>query len=312
MIMDRRRAIDESPPQNELIEEYVNSLDKSENTVSTYRGNLSRYARYLKGKGIAKPKESDLVLFKRHLKDKGCHGVTVQLYVVTLRGFYKWAERMGYYPDISISLTNEHIEPTFKRQSLTAEEANKLLKKCKSRAKRGITFLRDYAIISLIVTTGLRTVEVSRADVEDIVSINGITYLYVQGKGHDDKDDPIKLPDYVLETINEYLSKRDSDAKPLFLNHGKRSDKTRIKPKTISELVKNSLRLIGLDDKRYTAHSLRHTCATIALLNGASIQEVQMTLRHKSINTTTIYTHNLSRETNDVENIVAKAIRKGK
>ena len=136
--------------------------------------------------------------------------------------------------------------------------------------------------------------------------------IYVQGKGHDDKDDPIKLPDYVLETINEYLTKRDSDAKPLFLNHGKRSDKTRIKPKTISELVKNSLRLIGLDDKRYTAHSLRHTCATIALLNGASIQEVQMTLRHKSINTTTIYTHNLSRETNDVENIVAKAIRKGK
>ena len=232
--------------------------------------------------------------------------------MVTLRGFYKWTERMGYYPDISISLTNEHIEPTFKRQSLTAEEANRLLKKCKSRAKRGIIFLRDYAIISLIVTTGLRTVEVSRADVEDIVSINGITYLYVQGKGHDDKDDPIKLPDYVLTTINEYLTKRDSDAKPLFLNHAKRSDRTRIKPKTISELVKNSLRLIGLDDKRYTAHSLRHTCATIALLNGASIQEVQMTLRHKSINTTTIYTHNLSRETNDVENIVAKAIRKGK
>ena len=182
----------------------------------------------------------------------------------------------------------------------------------RSRAKKGITFLRDYAIISLIVTTGLRTVEVSRADVEDIVSINGTTYLYVQGKGHDDKDDPIKLPDYVLETINEYLSKRDSDAKPLFLNHAKRSDRTRIKPKTISELVKNSLRLIGLDDKRYTAHSLRHTCATIALLNGASIQEVQMTLRHKSINTTTIYTHNLSRETNDVENIVAKAIKKGR
>ena len=71
MIMDRRRAIDESPPQNELMEEYVNSLDKSENTVSTYRGNLSRYARYLEGKRIAKPKESDLVLFKRHLKDKG-------------------------------------------------------------------------------------------------------------------------------------------------------------------------------------------------------------------------------------------------
>lgn len=312
MIMDRKRAIDESPPQSELIKEYINSLDKSENTVSTYRGNLDRYIRYLIEKRIAKPKESDLVLFKRYLKNKGCHGATVQLYVVTLRGFYKWAERMGYYPDISISLTNEHIEPTFKRQSLTAEEANRLLRKCKSRSKKGITFLRDYAIISLIVTTGLRTIEVSRADVEDIVSMNGFTYLYVQGKGHDDKDDPIKLPDDVLSIINEYLMKRDSDEKPLFLNHCSRSTKTRIKPKTISEIVKNALRLIGLDDKRHTAHSLRHTCATIALLNGASIQEVQMTLRHKSINTTTIYTHNLNRETNDVENIVARAIKNSK
>ncbi len=312
MIIDRNKAIDESPPQIDLASDYISGLDKSENTVSTYKGNLDRYIKYLDEKRITKPKESDLVLFKKSLKMKGCHSATVQLYVVTLRGFYKWTERMGYYPNISSSLTNEHVEPTFKRQALTVSEAKRLLKKCKTRSKKGITYLRDYAIISLIVTTGLRTVEVSRADVEDIVSLNGVTYLYVQGKGHDDKDDPIKLPSDVLETINHYLTERNSDAKPLFLNHCSRSDKTRIKPKTISELVKNALRLIGLDDKRYTAHSLRHTCATIALLNGASIQEVQMTLRHKSINTTTIYTHNLSRETNDVENIVAKAIKESK
>jgi site-specific recombinase XerD len=143
-----------------------------------------------------------------------------------------------------------------------------------------------------------------------MVTLKGTNYLYVQGKGHDDKDDAIKVPDSVWELIHEYLEKRDSDSEALFINHGSHNCHGRISPKNVSLSVKNLLRLIGLDDKRYTAHSLRHTCATIALQNGATFQEVQMVLRHKSINTTTIYTHNLSRESNNVELIVEKAIDK--
>ena len=72
---------------------------------------------------------------------------------------------------------------------------------------KSITNLRDCAIVNLILKTGLRTVEVERANTDDIVEKGQYTYLYVQGKGRDDKDDPIKLPKSVLTLINEYLEK---------------------------------------------------------------------------------------------------------
>ena len=310
MYREREEMLADARPHKELVEDFISSLDLSDNTVVSYGGMLRRYVNYLEQNHIEKPKESDLVKYKKYIKANNGHSATTQKYVVILRKFYKWCERRGYYPDVSSDLTGEKIVSTFKREPLTVEQVQDLLSKAKRRAKKSIVNLRDYAIVNLIVKTGLRTIEVSRADVEDMVTLKGINYLYVQGKGHDDKDDAIKVPDSVWELMHEYLEKRDSDSEALFINHGSHNCHGRISPKNVSLSVKNLLRLIGLDDKRYTAHSLRHTCATIALQNGATFQEVQMVLRHKSINTTTIYTHNLSRESNNVELIVEKAIDK--
>ena len=50
-----------------------------------------------------------------------------------------------------------------------------------------------------------------------------------------------------------------------------------------------------LDSSRLTAHSLRHTAVTLALMGGATIQEARLLARHSSINTTLIYAHNINR-----------------
>ena len=308
MFKSREEMLTNPRPHKDLVEEFISSLDLSDNTVISYGGMLRRYAQYLEPNHIVKPNESDLVKYKKKIKKDGCRSATTQKYVIILRKFYKWCERRDYYPNISGDLTGENIVATFKREPLKIQEVQKLLALAKKRKDKNINCLRDYAIVSLIVKTGLRTIEVSRADVEDIVTLNGINYLFIQGKGHDDKDDQVKIPDSVYAIIQEYLEKRNSNAKALFITSGPRCNNERIKPYTISISIKHLLRAIGLDDKRYTAHSLRHTCATIALLSGAKYEEVQMVLRHKSIETTTIYAHNLSRETNNVELIVEKAI----
>ncbi len=64
----------------------------------------------------------------------------------------------------------------------------------------------------------------------------------------------------------------------------------------------------GYNSKRLTAHSLRHSAVTIALLGGLSLQDVQAFARHATIATTTIYAHNISRLTSLVENSIARAI----
>ena len=68
---------------------------------------------------------------------------------------------------------------------------------------------RNYVILVLILSTGLRTIEVSRANIED-VRINGNNkILLIQGKGHLEKDAYVKLTDEVCELIQIYLNKRE-------------------------------------------------------------------------------------------------------
>lgn len=295
----------------DLIKEFNATLDKMDNTKISYAGILDRYARYLRANNITKPTEIDIVNYKNKYLKKRVKSATIQKYIVVLRRFYSWCHRHHYYDDnIALALQCEKINPTFQRKALTIEQTKKLLHKAKIRSKKSIVNFRNYVIITLIVMTGLRTIEVARANVEDIIDDGEQAILLIQGKGHDGKDAQIKLPSHIMGLITEYLMKRESDSDALFLNHGNHNGGDRIVPKTISYFCKDLLSSIGLDGKEYTAHSLRHTCATLALKNGAKESEVQMVLRHKSINTTMIYSHHIERETNNTELIVADAILK--
>lgn len=65
--------------------------------------------------------------------------------------------------------------------------------------------------------------------------------------------------------------------------------------RSISRIAKKLMGEAGIDSPRITAHSLRHTAVTFALLGGASVQDVQQMARHADISTTMIYAHNLDR-----------------
>ena len=170
--------------------------------------------------------------------------------------------------------------------------------------------LRDYAIIVLMVTGGLRTIEVSRANIEDISSIGDCTVLYVQGKGQDEKSDYIKILPEVEASLRAYLKTRDiTDGKePLFCSLSNNSKGQRLTTRTISAIVKKKLVAAGYNSERLTAHSLRHTAVTLSLIGGNSLQEAQEFARHSNIATTQIYAHNLERIKNKCEETIAKAI----
>ena len=195
----------------------------------------------------------------------------------------------------------------FKKDYLTPQQIKAIL----SSVDRGnIEGLRNYAVLALMTTGGLRTVEIIRANIEDIRKLSGVSVLYIQGKGHTDKEDFVKLDPNVEMAIRDYLKERDNLANdaPLFVSESRRNKGGRLTTRTISGICKKAMRTAGYDSERLTAHSLRHTAVTLALLGGESIEDVQRFARHQNISTTQIYAHNLDRMKSHCESTIAAAI----
>jgi integrase/recombinase XerD len=166
--------------------------------------------------------------------------------------------------------------------------------------------LRDYALFNLLVRTGLRTVEVSRATVGDLRQESGEAILLVQGKGRDSKDDFVLLVDETLRPLRKYLASRGSLAPsaPLFCSMSNRTCGEPLKERTISGIIKDALRRIDIDDSRMTAHSLRHTAVSLSIKGGASLLQAQAMARHSDPKTTMIYFHNHERIKSGAEHFV--------
>mgnify|MGYP000862295960 CR=1 FL=1 len=288
--------MDEKAEFRTRIDSYLEYIDIKATTKHNYGKILSGFAEYV-DRLPNLPKRQDIMAYRELLKSKS-KAATVQKHIVVIRNFYRWYHIEGYGPNSAEGVKGMKIESNFKRESLTLEASQKLLHRAKSHAKKDIIGKRNYALIALLLTTGLRTIEVERADVEDISFIDESKVLYIMGKGHDEKDTYVKLSPEVYGLIEEYLIARQDDYKPLFTNHVKPYYGDRIKTRVVSRVVKEMLREIGIDNPKYSAHSLRHTAATLSLMEGANIEETQQLLRHKDPSTTQIYIHRI-RKTKD-------------
>ena len=158
--------------------------------------------------------------------------------------------------------------------------------------------LRDYAIVNLLLRTGLRTIEVVRADIGDITFKGDKRVLLIWGKGHTEKDSFVVLTDKTYLPIREYLSTRKGakSGYPLFSSNSRHNFGERLTTRTISGLCKEGLKGIGLDGREFTAHSLRHTTAVEILKNAGEITDVPRVLRHTSPVTSQIYTESIEEE----------------
>ncbi len=114
------------------------------------------------------------------------------------------------------------------------------------------------------------------------------------------------LTQAALKPLYEYLQVRGkvNDTDPLFVSLSDRNKNERLTTRSIRRIVKEHLRGIHLDSDRLTAHSLRHSFATIALSNGAPLLQVKEAMRHDSVETTMIYSHSLDRVTNGAERFI--------
>ena len=285
---------------------FLEYLDASPKTVDTYSKAIRQLLRFLAERDITQPRREDIIAFRDYLKE-GHKPTTVQNYIIAVRLFFQWLGQEGIYPDVAQHIKGAKLTKEHKKDYLTSSQVKAVLKKIDRKTPQG---RRDYAIFSLMVTGGLRDIEVHRANIEDLRTLGDSTVLYLQGKGREERAEYVKVPPQVEKAIRASLADReDTDGKlPLFISLSNNSYGDRISTRSISGLVKTSLRSAGYDSDRLTAHSLRHTAVTLSLLGGNSLQEVQQFARHANISTTQIYAHNLDRASNKCESTIAKAI----
>lgn len=291
----------------EAFERYISYLDTSPKTVETYTKALRQFFKYLSVHGIRQPKREDVIAFRDDLKASGLKPTTVQNYITATRIFFKWTEQEGLYPNIAEHIKGAKLDKNHKKDYLTSRQAKEVLSNVDKETEEG---LRNYAILSLMVTGGLRTIEVSRADVEDLRTLGENTVLFVQGKGREEKTEYIKISAPVEKAIRQYLKARQNveEGQPLFTSTSNNSKGNRITTRTVSGIVKTALKNAGYDSARLTAHSLRHTAITLALLAGREITEVQQFARHANLNTTMIYNHALDQSKNGCSDAITNAI----
>ena len=278
----------------EVVGMFIASQDVRDSSRNLYTRTLSQYFLWIEktGKVLNSLDREDILEYKDYLLSSGLSSLTISSYLVVVRKFYEWTESLRIYPNIAKGIKTPRRKQAFKKQHLTETKSKELLEYYKEKS------LRDFAIVNLLLRTGLRTIEAVRADVGDITFKGERRVLLVWGKGHTEKDSFVVLTDKAYLPIREYLDSRKGvkAGDPLFVSNSRQNKGERLTTRTISGICKEGLREVGLDGKEFTAHSLRHTTAVEILKKGGEITDVQRVLRHTSPVTSQIYTESIEEE----------------
>lgn len=278
-----------------LVATFVSEQDVKESSRQLYNRTLSQFFLWVEhsGKVLDSMSRVDILEYKDSLHNEGLSALTIGSYIVAVRKFYEWAEAHKLYPNIAKGIKTPRREQAFKKQHLKDNKSRELLSYFEAKS------LRDFAIVNLILRTGLRTIEVVRADIGDITFKGERRVLKVWGKGHTEKDDFVVLSEKAYLPIAKYLATRKGAkaGEPLFTSNSRNNKGGRLTTRTISQICKEGLQAIGMDGREFTAHSLRHTAGCAMLEHGCSLYDVQIALRHSDPKTTEIYLNSLEEET---------------
>jgi integrase/recombinase XerC len=284
---------------NHYIQRFIQYTDRKKTTTVTYIRYLKKFVVWLMKENIDKPERSDIIAYKEELKNSDLKVSTQAQYLRAVKHFFRFLASENLYPNIADNIHTPKTSRFGKKDCFEKEDIKILIDKTDHTIKGK----RLKAIILLEVICGLRCIEVSRINIDDLRRSGGKLYLYIQGKGRDEKDAAVLIINEVETAINEYLQARGiyNPKGALFISESNRDKGKRLKANSISKLLKNHFKNCGYNSSRLTAHSLRHTSGTIAYKATKNIYVVQQHQRHESIENTEIYMHIANREERETE-----------
>lgn len=270
---------------NNLIAEYLqNNRDlnnwRSENSLKTYKKNLFAFCSWLSAERVKKPRNHHIVKYLRQKLREGCAPAYLNTILSVLRQFYVWCEAQEVYADITKGVKNFKQYKTHKRQALTRGQIVRFfLQFRESDASYRLIF--EIMLVTGIRRQSLCSLQVKHLLVRESESGEKTHWLAVRQKGRDSHDHAVPISADLAVRLQKHISGLSKNQRMFDVAE--------------DQLTRDFRRFAdaaGLYGPEITLHSLRHTCATLALRLGGTIESASDMLGHASVKTTAdIYAH---------------------
>jgi len=279
----------------------VASGDASDDTIRNYRSEVELWVAWCIEQSFdpATVTVTHVKRYRQALIEANYNPITIRWKLSIVRRFYEAARNAGLRPDNPAA----GVKPPRVRQAtedfkyLCDEELAKLFQAIpnpdEARGPEKVRRLRNLLMVSMMALQALRTVEVHRANVEDLLEKGESLTLLVRGKTRDRIN--YLRPD-TASRMKQYLAlcgqaPRDKLGTPLFTTFGYHAGDTRLSRRSIRLHTDKYLRAADLKRPGISNHALRHTAATLGYLHTGDLRSVQEFLGHADPRMTARYAH---------------------
>lgn len=275
-----------------IIERFLDAMwmerGLSENTLSSYRNDLTKLLRWLKqeSRNVMSVSVDDLQRYQQWLFDKDYKQTSRARMVSAIRRLFQYLHREKMRDDDPSAMLVTPKLPKRLPKDLSEAQVDALLD---APDVNDPIELRDKAMLELLYATGLRVTELVTLTMENISLRQGV--VRITGKG--DKERLVPMGENAVDWIEQFietgrpqlLGEKSSDV--LFPSRRARQ----MTRQTFWHRIKHYAVLAGIDADTLSPHVMRHAFATHLLNYGADLRVVQMLLGHSDLSTTQIYTH---------------------
>lgn len=263
----------------------------SENTLSAYRSDLTKFALFLTQQSELENrvhlfdfKQDILNQYLATRYDSGLSGRSTSRFLSSLRSLCQYMLRQKIRDDDPVSLLQNPKLPQSLPNTLTESQVIELLNMPKTDDP---IQLRDKAMLEVLYATGLRVTELVSLRLDQLSLQQGV--VRVVGKGNKERLVPLgeDAVDWVATFLKQgrgALLKSESD---VVFPSQRGVAMTR---QTFWHRIKLYSQIANIQSD-LSPHTLRHAFATHLLNHGADLRVVQMLLGHSDLSTTQIYTH---------------------
>ena len=284
----------------DYIDDFVYFMDtskhKSNNTIQSYKRDISKYISYLTSLGITdicQTTKSTVLTYLVNLQNQGKAASTVSRTLASLRSYYLFiTNTSAKMTNPTINIEAPHVEKKLP-QILSTKEVDRFLEQPSLSEPKGI---RDKAMLELLYATGIRVSELIALSVSDVnISLGFIKCVSAK------KERYIPIGHIAKTALVNYLQKArpvmitDDTQEVLFVNCNGASLSRQGFWKIVKQYGKQANITVDI-----TPHTLRHSFAAHLLENGADLKSIQEMLGHSDISSTQVYSHLMKSKIKDV------------